>query len=361
MEGNKDMRQYFHKTNLLLTIFIMVSVLFSLCSIAIANGHRVKKILPFLSDDYAVIQNTAKEKIDLEKYFSAFQNVPKAYTVGVMFDDGRNRAVYSGDKRLEEISLQTGRIFRADDYDTHADVVLIREDLKELCNEVEGKLVYRYQGKDFQVIGVYKDRNHSSVSSAKCIFNLCAKSLRNYSDWSFGFFDVGKESLSVVGDLDSFRKLGIGYYSVESEKGNVFYNVGDNLKLMLILYIGVAFIIFLNVFSATNNWLSGKQREIAIRKMVGACKSRIYIWLTGNFMSLVLLSVLIGVLLVKIILITINTWEVSPSMVLMFGDSLDWKGIFVSVVVVSVIGLAIILITLRRQLRKEIISVIRRE
>ena len=355
------MRQYFHKTGLLLTIFVMVSMLFSLCSIAIANGQHIKKILPFLSESYAVIQNSGKENIELSKYRSGFKDISEAYTAGVMFSDGSNRAVYSGDKALNKLPLVSARVFKSKDYHTKADVVLIREDMGKLCETRNGKKYYRYNGVEFQVVGVYRDRNHSSITSAKCIFNLYSESLENFTEWSAGFFDTGKGSLEMLKKSTDFAKLGAECYSVQSEKGDVFSNVSDNLQLMLLLYIGVAVVVFLNVFSATNNWLNGKQKEIAIRKMIGAYRGQIYTWLTGSFMSLVVLSVFVGVGLVKLILIIINTWDISPSMVLMFGDTLNWTGIFASFAIVSVNGLVIILLTLRWQLKKEIIQVIRRE
>ncbi|SES77307.1 ABC transporter permease [[Clostridium] polysaccharolyticum] len=355
------MRQYFHRTGLLFAIFIMVAMLFSLCSIAIVNNRHIEKILPILSEHYAVIQNSGNETIPLSKYRDAFEDMEKGYTSGVLFSDGHNRALYSSDKTLEKLPMASGRIFEKSDYVTKADVVLIREDMKTLCESREGKQYYRYNGAEFRVVGIYKDRKHSDITSAKCIFNLWSKSLGQFTEWSAGFFDTGEDSLQVLGNLKSFSKLELEYYSVQSEKGDVFSDVVDNLKFMLMLYIGVAMLVFLNVFLATSNWLSGKQKEIAIRKMVGACKRQIYVWLTGSFLSLVILSVFIGALLVKLILVVINTWDISPSMVLMFGDSLSWSGIFVTLAMILGIGLLIILCTLKWQLEKEIIQVIRRE
>lgn len=127
------------------------------------------------------------------------------------------------------------------------------------------------------------------------------------------------------------------------------------------LYIIVAITILLNVFMATRTWLRGKKKEIAIKKMVGASQFQICTWLIISFMSLILISFALGIAIVYLILKIINIWEISPSMVMMFGSQLEWIGIIYAFFIVFIIGLSIISLTLRRYFQNEIIEIVRGE
>ncbi len=354
------MRQYFYKSELLISIYVMVAILFSLCGIAIVHGGQITKVLPVLSDSYVVLYDAQGASISLNEYVKCFEGIEHPFTVGVELSE-QGRALYSCDGRVEKLALKSGRVFSKEEYSGGADVMLLRDDMVGLCEEEEDGLYYRYQGVNYKVIGLYEDLERSSLTSAKFIINLYAESLGEQTDWNSGFFDAGEKSMGIISGLESVAKGVLMCYPLDSEKGDVFRSVQNGISMMLIFYAGVAIMVLLNVFAATNNWLKGKRKEIVVRKLVGASQRKIYSWLVGNFMSFVFLSFAIGVGIVKGILIVINEWGISPSMVIVFGNRLEWKGIGIALGVVSTIGLIIIIFTLKRQLRKEIIQVIRSE
>lgn len=354
------MRQYFHKSVFLIAIFTMVAILFSLCSIAFFKEKKVDKIAPVLSDDYGVIYNLKKKPINFETYINVLGDLAKSATIGIKFDDSFC-AMMSKDHRLDKLDLRTGRLFTEQDYEEKKNVVLVREDIKLLCQNLNGKLFYSYNGNEYEVIGTYKDLEETSVTSLKCIFNLGAKGLSDKANWKFGFYDAGIDSIHNLEQSQNITRSKLKFYSLQSEKGDVYSQVVSNMNLMLLLYIGVAAMILLNVFSATANWVNGKQKEITIRKLVGATRNDIKQWLIVNFMSLVVISFAIGLFFVKIILFIINTWSISSSMVMMFGNQLEWRGIILSFIILSVVGIMLITFMLKIQYKKEIVQTIRRK
>ena len=72
------MRQYLHKTGLLLTIFIMVSIVFNLCGAAIKHQKDPDKLLPNLSNEYVLAEK--KNATDIETYLTYFEKVKKGFT-----------------------------------------------------------------------------------------------------------------------------------------------------------------------------------------------------------------------------------------------------------------------------------------
>lgn len=356
------MRQYFYKTPFLISIFTMVAILFSLCSIAIINSNAIKKILPILSNDYWIVDDLENNYKTIEKYANFFASLPQACTAGIILEDDAACALSSTDNRLDKIKLTEGTIFSSHDYAKKLDTVLLREDMKPLCHIMKGQPYYRYLGIDYKVIGFYKDLQKSSVCSYKYIFNLHSKSLNHTANWSVGFWDMGKEGEEFLSHNEIIINSKLTFYAADSENGMLFSDaIVSNLKLMIMLYIIVAITILLNVFMATRTWLRGKKKEIAIKKMVGASQFQICTWLIISFMSLILISFALGIAIVYLILKIINIWEISPSMVMMFGSQLEWIGIIYAFFIVFIIGLSIISLTLRRYFQNEIIEIVRGE
>lgn len=357
--GGTDMRQYFYKTSFLLSIFIMVAVLFTLCGIAVVNGKRPNKILSVLSDDYLVVYDTEGKYKKISEYVDLFEGLQQSCTLGVKLEDDFGCALYSTDGRLSSLQMAEGRVFTKEDYEKGADVVLLREDLKSLCEIIGEKSYFHYLGATYEVIGFYKDYQKKSICSCKYIFNIASELLNQTQGWKIGFYDNGKESLKVLDE--ALGSSGMRFFPLDTKKGNIYGNTASNMKLMLGFYIIVALMVLLNVYMATITWLKGRKKEIVIKKMVGASKVHIYKWLIFDFMSLILLSFFVGVAVVKFILVSINTWEISSSMVMMFGNRLEWLGILIAFIIVMVIGFTVIIVTLRKYLKHEIIEVVRSE
>ena len=102
------MRQYLHKTGLLLTIFIMVSVIFNLCGAAIKHQKEPEKLLPNLSNEYALVES--KKSMKLETYITKFEKVKEKFLLGVVLD-GDLRAVYAEDSMWKGLKLVSGHLF----------------------------------------------------------------------------------------------------------------------------------------------------------------------------------------------------------------------------------------------------------
>ena len=142
------MRQYLHKTGLLLTIFIMVSVIFNLCGAAIKHQKEPEKLLPNLSNEYALVES--KKSMKLETYITNFEKVKEKFLLGVVLD-GDLRAVYAEDSMWKGLKLVSGHLFTEKDYEKQTNTVLIRDGIQTLCEKVDGIYYYEYNGKKYEV------------------------------------------------------------------------------------------------------------------------------------------------------------------------------------------------------------------
>lgn len=347
------MRQHFYKAGFLISIFTMVFVLFSLCGIAAVNSIIPKKAFDCLSDSYVITYNDSENvPKTVEEYYKNITKNQISYIAGVKWDSIRSEAVYYNDDKLFDINLVSGRLFTKEDFDMQRNCLLVRKDVKNQCIKKNGTLFYRYKDTEYEVIGVYEDKMYRSVTSVKYIFNMKAKALADNNKWNFGFFDAGQRSEECINK--SLEYTVFGSNAMKSE--NV---IGSNVKFMILLYIAVALLVFLNVFSATVNWMRGKNKELAVRSLVGASPTRLYTWIFVNYLMHVSLSCILGMLLVKLFLVIINIIDVSPSLVMMFGNHFYLSGIVVAFLAVILIGSIVILYYILKRRRKEHIVLIR--
>lgn len=344
------MRQYLHKTGLLLTIFIMVSIVFNLCGAAIKHQKDPDKLLPNLSNEYVLAEK--KNATDIETYLTYFEKVKKGFLLGIVLD-GNLRAVYAKDtNRWKGLRFLSGRTFTEKDYKQHTNTILISDGMQTLCQKINGIYYYDYYGEKYEVIGVYKDTNSSEVYSPKCILNLYASGLQGEKDWEIGFFDCGKNTWSQVESCGIAKNKNIKVYAATNKKGGYFASKATNINMMLLIYGGLGFMILLHSLTATENWIEGKKHEIVIRRLVGATKGQIFRWLLLQFVSLLLFTILVGTFLTKVLLICNYNWYLSYTISAMSGTRLSWLSIFYNILFFIVIGIVLITMVMFSQRRK---------
>ena len=352
------MRQYLHKTGLLLTIFIMVSVIFNLCCAAIKHQKEPEKLLPNLSNEYALVES--KKSMKLETYITNFEKVKEKFLLGVVLD-GDLRAVYAEDSMWKGLKLVSGHLFTEKDYEKQTNTVLIRDGIQTLCEKVDGIYYYEYNGKKYEVIGVYKDVSSSSIYSSKCMINLYASGLQDEKDWEIGFFDAGKSTWTQLENYGIARNEYFNVYAATNKKDGYFSNKVSNINMMLAIYAGLEFMILLHSLTATENWIEGKKHEIVVRRLVGATRLQIFKWLLLQFVSLLFLTVLLGTFLTKIILICNYNWDLSYTVSAMFGTQLSYMSIFYNMLFFMVIGVLLILPVMFMQRKKTIMVMLHEE
>ena len=353
------MKQFFYKSGLIIAILIMVSVIFTLCGIAVVNEKNIYKPIPQMSSDYVIFYPQTNDDSKWQEYASSLKSISEYRVKGIKFQNGC--AVDFNRERYEGLKLKSGRLFSQEEYVSRANVALVREDMLELCHYQKGCTWLPVQNVYYKVVGVFSKGNSNDSRSNKYLLNLYAKGMTDQMEGAYGFYDNGEQSLENFKTSVLAEEYGV-YYNFAAEEGeNLNKNVQSNVKGALAMYLSVGVVVLLNIFSAIYIWLRGKRKEIVLRKMVGARKYQIFLWIVKNFMIFVMGTFILGLGIVKLILFCLNQWEFSPSMLTIFGTEMEWMGIGMALIVVNFIGFVIISITVSRYLKREIIQLIRQE
>lgn len=116
-----------------------------------------------------------------------------------------------------------------------------------------------------------------------------------------------------------------GQYALDIERGNITQVRIAGLVALLILTI--ACINFMNLFSAQS---SGRLKEIGLRKVAGAGKSKIIVQFLGESLLIVTLAVLVAMILVELLLPLFNNIMLSQT-------NLNYKSIGLYAVLISIV------------------------
>lgn len=364
------MKQYFYKAKLIILIYTMVAILFSLVGTAtVRHVFNKEKRFNELSDYYTVgliSQNDEDKKVlsinGLIKIFSDYCNNDFIFAREVLGVNGR--AIYASNDNLFQLKLLSGRNFNKSDYERGTNTVIISDNILKKCKNENGHIWYQYGSKTYEVIGVFKGNKYQYVDTVNCYFNLAAANGEN--DIFLGQF-IFDSKASSMNDLRIVKKeiikkypdIVIDYASFNSDEYSNFTNILDNFDAMLSLLILTAILVIVNSFASCRNWLNGKKKEIAVRLMIGSNINQIYIWLIKSYLSLVAISFCIGLSLTFLFFAIYPMLPVASSVNLMFGEKLAWQGIIIGIALTLVTGLSIIVINVKNYTKREIIEIVR--
>ncbi len=353
------MRQFFYKSGLILVILTMVSVLFGLCGIAVVKQNNIYKPIPGMSSDYVIFYPQSDQPSNCGYYSGILRGISEYQVKGIKLQGGC--AVDLGKSEYEGIKLLRGRLFSPEEYNSGANVVLVREDMLKLCRQENNQTWLYIHNADYLVVGVYSKGNINDRRSNKYLVNLYAKGIMDQAQGSYGFSDNGKESIAAFQTAGIFGNDKMACNKAKDETAKLNQNMQSSINGAIAMYLSVSIVVLLNIFSAIYIWLRGRRKEIVLRKLAGAETWQIFWWIVREFMIFVLGTFVVGMAIVKIILIFLKRWEFSASMIAIFGTEMEWIGILLALIMILIIGLVIISVVVGRYLRKEIIQLVRQE
>ncbi len=363
------MRQYLYKAKLMITIYVMVSILFSLGGVAVyKNKMQITKSFSSLSDNYiigAISQNEESGKtFSIEDFINIIKLNNYDFILAKEYMGVYGRAIYSTNPSLIKLHIIEGRNFIKQDFDNNTNTVIISDNIVNQCSKENNKLFYSYGSKKYRVIGIFKGEKYITANTVECYFNLNSINLKD--DIYFGnfIFDSKEKSIEKFKNIEKnikeiYSDTYLEFDKIGTKQAEKYISVMNNFEFMYGLLICTAILVLLNSFSTCRNWLEGKKKEIYIRRMVGAEKFQIYLWIILNYLLITGFSFIIGIFITKLFLNISSILPVAASVNLMFGEKLYWQGIIIGAVMMIFVGIITITITLRQYNKKEIIMNVR--
>jgi ABC-type antimicrobial peptide transport system permease subunit len=199
-----------------------------------------------------------------------------------------------------------------------------------------GKTV-KFWGKDMQVIGVTNDFLYQSLHKRvePCIFRLFQQG-DNYGNQIYIKVSAGSETAAIEGIRKTYQQFNPGFpfeFKFIEDDYQALYESENRVAVLSKYFAGVAIIITcLGLFGLAAFTAQKRQKEIGIRKIVGASAANIALLLSTDFLRLVLIAIVIAFPL---------AWWVMNEWLHGFADRTD-----ISMSVFLLAGSAILFITL---------------
>lgn len=347
------MVQFIYKSGLMTGVLVMVSVIFVFCGVSYFNQKDVFRPFAGMSEEYAVFYSEDGWDTVVPTILSRMQTMDPYRIKGVKLE--RGCAACIKDEKL--LMLSDGRLFYKQDYEQGTDTVLVRQDVLQLCQQVDGQNYLTINEKNYRVVGVYRDSQSNDVRSSDYILNLYAKSIQETMVPQYGFVDDGSRSVETASEaLKDLQNVQVK--KAAEAAGILNRNVLNGIQGMLIQYVAVGIFVLGNIFAAISVWLKGKKKEIVIRKMTGGTRVRIWCWLMKNFLTFFVGSFAIAVAIVGGMIKAFDCLDLSPSVSLMLGQDMEWLGVAVAFGVTGILCGGIASVILLVYLKKEIIQLI---
>ena len=366
------MKAFLYKAKLLIIIYSTSAFLLTLASAAVIKQYYVtEKELPCLSDHYMVgvirsldieAENNLKNK-DVIAYLNSIKE-KENYIYIRKISNTQGRAVIYSEKTDFALPIISGRLFQKEDFIKHTNTIIISSELEKDCIEKDGKNYYMHNNQYFEVIGVYPGIIGNDIQETLYYVNLNAKYLQD--DYAYGEYilDTGKNSQYICNGMQEyFFKLN-DYIMMQSKFGlskdsKQLSNVVSNAAKMIAIVFMSGLLVLMNSLSVSIQWIGGRKKEIAIRKLLGASDEKIRIWLIKQYITLICCSFFIGTLLATFLIKNSKNIIAAPTIYLLFGDTLNLITTVIAFIILLIEGLAVLFWTLNSYNKKQIVSNVR--
>jgi hypothetical protein len=360
------LKTIFYKAKILVLIFSLVSMLFTLGGMAFAKNAGIYKPLPQLSDDAVVGAFRLPDGADGKEVFGSLIGAGGGSGRGfllatelIMIDAV---AVYFSGEDIFPLDIVWGRSFSEGDFQNHADAVIVSQETRDRCVARGGALYWDYGGDSYEVIGVYR-ADDSYVNPPKLFICLTARQLDPDVFRSF-IFDAGGGSAEVLGSM--FSQTVAGYPGLEMEcipladaEGSEYVHYASNFEGMQGMLLLLALLILLNSMSAFSNWVTWHRKEIAVRKLCGATERQIVRWVAGKMALFIAVAGLVGIACARIFMAAAAYLPVAASARAMFGSEFSPQGLAIGLCMLVLLCGGVVALSLVRHRKKEIVEIIK--
>lgn len=194
------------------------------------------------------------------------------------------------------MDLVQGRSFQKDYADENA--IIINEELARVLNMDDpiGKEVIDMFDEKSTVIGVVKDFQFETMLGDIRPLVMLLRPTSSTLSVKVQSDDMQAAIAMIAGVWDDFNdRQSIRLYFMD-QRFELMYASFNKARTLLLLFAGLSvFIACLGLFALSTFMIEQRSKEMSIRKVLGASMQRIFLLLTGDFVRLVLIAIVIAV------------------------------------------------------------------
>lgn len=185
-----------------------------------------------------------------------------------------NAVYFNGDQFQPD--LISGRNFTKEDFLNQENVALIDRSMKEKCIHKDDKQYYIYQGKEFEVIGIYKKGDNKVNEDANVYINLMSFYVEEAFDRSGDYqIDGGKNTRQLMSELDRNIEIQIIYDFSNRGLYTEFRETLYEQNASVIAISLIMLMLFINQINVIRQWVVSRKSEIYVLHLAGVVQSKI--------------------------------------------------------------------------------------
>lgn len=218
----------------------------------------------------------------------------------VCVDEEENGNVIRGiffNSYYANLPMESGRFFKKSDFFKGNNVAVVGKNRKSEIYEYNQKSFIRIHGIEYQVLGIMGYEKETPMdsyvyvnflsdyrfSSHVILIDFFSKKSSLYENQMLDIFDENHMSVELLTYTDSFSD-------------SIFPRISSGKWFMVLLLAVIICIILL-----ASLWLDAMQKELHIRRLVGATNGQIAIWVIGKNICIYLISFCVGYLFCTIL------------------------------------------------------------
>lgn len=335
------MKYILSKSLQLIIAMIIIGLLITLCLSNFIESFKMANIpANGLTNNYHTFSigeyrdKITKDKIILSDMLTFLKN-QKSRLILLKESDSKVFGVYSLDYTFSP-NILSGRTFSRDDFEKKTNTIIVSENIKDKCVEIDGKRFYEFDANYFEVIGIFKPSDNPINKDAIAYYNLSSSQLKSkniiYDNYIFGRYqiDAGNKTSEIVNQLNNYCTVKVSRSSADNSLLERLQKTLSSQGLTLLPIILIIVLILLNSVNLSSNWIENRKREIFVRRLVGATDKKISIMLLRDFFTIITISYII------VLLLSIMIHKIDLVILLNFRFSLET--IFISYITTILVG-----------------------
>ena len=295
-----------------ITIFsaLSVSTFQSAIKDSITNGENI-------SDTSIVYKLSGIDKISPNQILNTIYLSDSIYIEKTDLNPGAlwGKAIYFKMEPKVKPNIISGRFFKGADCISDKPLAIVGKDIFEDSQSINGEKYFEYENVKYKIIGVMGYKNRRSLCDSQFILNLNAyikntKSFASTSNYVVDYLNNKKENnYNFIDELKKINKT-ISYENISINKRKLFLNnfISEGINSSMIFIVTI-FLIFINIFNVTLQWIEAKKKNIGIKKALGGNNFKISLEIIKEYQVIALISYLIGIvfyiIIVKLRLISV--------------------------------------------------------
>lgn len=333
-----------YRSRLMFVIFITTSAMLILLGNSISYHLKDAKPFEFISSSFVNVMAFEVENETNDMLIDLVDDNTEGGFVAEKYSSHGGYAIWFDDEYDADFKMESGRFFSSSDFENRSNVAVVNTD-GNFDSKVRGSDKYLIlEGEEYQIIGEFKAPTSQYVN--EWYVSLASANMKDSKLTGSFILDSNGDNIACAEKIctelrNRNESAEIGYRPYQ---GLFWGTMGDQqYRAVLILYVILVTLVFVNVFAVASTWINSRRREMSVRCMCGAEWKDSIRLIFIEYYVIVGISFAVAVIIDVIFLHVADYMPIKDQIELLFGDNVYPGGLFTGLILVFITGLMPIL------------------